>query len=94
MICYLENYIIVGVLKVVVELFIWYLVVEFVFFGIVVNVVFGGLIEIDVLNYFFNCEELLKDVISKILVGWMIEFNDLVNVVLFFVSEKVDMICG
>ncbi|MBC1505284.1 SDR family oxidoreductase, partial [Listeria booriae] len=54
----------------------------------------GGLIETDALNHFPNREELLKDAVSKTPAGRMIEPSDLVNAVLFLVSDKADMIRG
>lgn len=86
-ICYLENYIIVGVLKVVVEVLICYLVVELVLKNIVVNVVSGGVVDIEVLKYFLNCDEFLDDVCKYILVGCMVELKDMVDVVMFLVFD-------
>ncbi|MBF2687450.1 enoyl-[acyl-carrier-protein] reductase FabL [Listeria welshimeri] len=91
---YLENYTTVGVSKAAVESLTRYLAVELAPLGIVVNAVSGGLIETDALNHFPNRDELLKDAVSKTPAGRMIEPSDLVNAVLFLVSDKADMIRG
>jgi enoyl-[acyl-carrier protein] reductase III len=90
----LENYTTVGVSKAAVEALTRYLSVELASKNIVVNTVSGGAIDTDALKHFPNREELLEDARINTPAGRMVEIEDLVNSVLFLVSDAASMIRG
>ncbi|WP_110114305.1 enoyl-[acyl-carrier-protein] reductase FabL [Bacillus sp. CGMCC 1.16541] len=91
---YLENYTTVGVSKAAVEALTRYLAVELAPKNIVVNAVSGGAIDTDALKHFPNREELLEDARRQTPAGRMVEPEDMVNTVMFLVSEEASMIRG
>jgi enoyl-[acyl-carrier protein] reductase III len=91
---YLDNYTTVGVSKAAVEALTRYLAVELSRENIVVNAVSGGAIDTDALTHFPNREELLEDARTKTPAGRMVEIEDLVNAVMFLVSDDASMIRG
>lgn len=91
---YLDNYTTVGVSKAAVEALTRYLAVELSKENIVVNAVSGGAVDTDALTHFPNREELLEDARTKTPAGRMVEIEDLVNAVMFLVSEDASMIRG
>ncbi|MBA2876522.1 enoyl-[acyl-carrier-protein] reductase FabL [Thermaerobacillus caldiproteolyticus] len=91
---YLENYTAVGVSKAAVESLTRYLAVELASKNISVNAVSGGAVDTDALKHFPNREELLADAVAKTPAGRMVEPKDIVNTVMFLLSEQADMICG
>jgi enoyl-[acyl-carrier protein] reductase III len=91
---YLENYTTVGVSKAAVESLTRYLAVELAPKNIVVNAVSGGAVDTDALKHFPNREELLEDARQKTPAGRMVEPEDLVNAVMFLLSEDASMIRG
>ncbi|WP_421383939.1 enoyl-[acyl-carrier-protein] reductase FabL [Bacillus salacetis] len=91
---YLDNYTTVGVSKAAVEALTRYLAVELSKENIVVNAVSGGAIDTDALTHFPNREELLEDARTKTPAGRMVEIEDLVNAVMFLVSDDASMIRG
>ncbi|MFZ3590970.1 enoyl-[acyl-carrier-protein] reductase FabL [Bacillus sp. DJP31] len=91
---YLENYTTVGVSKAAVESLTRYLAVELAKKNIVVNAVSGGAVDTDALKHFPNREELLEDARKKTPAGRMVEPFDLVNAVMFLLSDQAHMIRG
>jgi len=91
---YLENYTAVGVSKAAVESLTRYLAVELAAKNISVNAVSGGAVDTDALKHFPNREELLADAIAKTPAGRMVEPEDIVNAVLFLLSDQAEMIRG
>ncbi|WP_027410691.1 enoyl-[acyl-carrier-protein] reductase FabL [Anoxybacillus tepidamans] len=91
---YLENYTAVGVSKAAVESLTRYLAVELASKNISVNAVSGGAIDTDALKHFPNRDELLADAVAKTPAGRMVEPKDIVNAVLFLLSEQAEMIRG
>ncbi|MBM7587091.1 enoyl-[acyl-carrier protein] reductase III [Bacillus pakistanensis] len=91
---YLDNYTTVGVSKAAVEALTRYLAVELSPKNIVVNAVSGGAIDTEALKHFPNREELLEDARKNTPAGRMVEIEDLVNSVLFLVSDQASMIRG
>jgi enoyl-[acyl-carrier protein] reductase III len=91
---YLENYTTVGVSKAAVESLTRYLAVELAPKNIVVNAVSGGAVDTDALKHFPNREELLEDARKKTPAGRMVEANDLVNAVMFLLSDQANMVRG
>ncbi|MFC5466874.1 enoyl-[acyl-carrier-protein] reductase FabL [Lederbergia graminis] len=91
---YLENYTTVGVSKAAVEALTRYLAVELASKNIVVNAVSGGAIDTDALKHFPNREELLEDARKNTPAGRMVEIEDLVNTIMFLVSDQAFMIRG
>ncbi|MFD1739696.1 enoyl-[acyl-carrier-protein] reductase FabL [Bacillus salitolerans] len=91
---YLENYTTVGVSKAAVESLTRYLAVELAPKNIVVNAVSGGAVDTDALKHFPNREELLEDARQKTPAGRMVEPEDLVNTVMFLLSDEASMIRG
>ncbi|MBM7704431.1 enoyl-[acyl-carrier-protein] reductase FabL [Metabacillus iocasae] len=91
---YLENYTTVGVSKAAVEALTRYLAVELAPKNIVVNAVSGGAIDTDALKHFPNREELLEDARRQTPAGRMVEPMDMVNTVMFLVSDEASMIRG
>jgi len=91
---YLENYTTVGVSKAAVEALTRYLAVELAGKNIVVNAVSGGAVDTDALKHFPNREELLEDARKQTPAGRMVEPEDLVNAVMFLLSDDASMIRG
>ncbi|WP_087946638.1 enoyl-[acyl-carrier-protein] reductase FabL [Robertmurraya massiliosenegalensis] len=91
---YLENYTTVGVSKAAVEALTRYLAVELSEKNIVVNAVSGGAVDTEALKSFPNREELLAEARAKTPAGKMVEIDDIVDTVMFLVSEKASMIRG
>jgi enoyl-[acyl-carrier protein] reductase III len=91
---YLENYTAVGVSKAALESLTRYLAVELAGKNISVNAVSGGAIDTDALKHFPNREELLEDAVVKTPAGRMVEPQDIVNTVMFLLSNEADMIRG
>ena len=71
-----------------------YLAVELAPKNIVVNAVSGGAVDTDALKHFPNREELLEDAKKNTPAGRMVEMEDIVNVILFLVSDRASMIRG
>ncbi len=91
---YLENYTTVGVSKAAVEALTRYLAVELSPKNIVVNAVSGGAIDTDALKHFPNREQLLEDARKNTPAGRMVEIEDIVNTIMFLVSDYAYMIRG
>lgn len=91
---YLENYTTVGVSKAAVESLTRYLAVELAPKNIVVNAVSGGAVDTDALKHFPNREELLEDARKNTPAGRMVEPEDLVNAVMFLLSDEAQMVRG
>ena len=62
--------------------------------NIVVNAVSGGAIDTEALTHFPNREELLQEAKEKTPAGRMVEIDDMVNCVMFLLSEESSMIRG
>ncbi|MFT4416709.1 enoyl-[acyl-carrier-protein] reductase FabL [Fredinandcohnia humi] len=91
---YLKNYTTVGVSKAAVEALTRYLAVELADRNIIVNAVSGGAVDTDALTHFPNREELLEDARKNTPAGRMVEPEDLVNCVMFLLSDESSMIRG
>lgn len=91
---YLENYTVVGVSKAALEALTRYLAVELASKGIIVNAVSGGAVDTEALKHFPNREELLQEAREKTPAGRMVEIEDIVNSVMFLLSDQSDMIRG
>lgn len=91
---YLENYTTVGVSKAAVEALTRYLAVELAPKNIVVNAVSGGAIDTEALKHFPNREELLEDAKKNTPAGRMVEIDDMVNAIMFLISDASSMIRG
>ncbi len=91
---YLKNYTTVGVSKAAVESLTRYLAVELAEKNIIVNAVSGGAVDTDALKHFPNREELLDDARKNTPAGRMVEPEDLVNTVMFLLSDQASMIRG
>lgn len=91
---YLENYTAVGVSKAALEALTRYLAVELAGKNIVVNAVSGGAIDTEALKSFPNREELLEEAAKKTPAGRMVEIDDMVNTIMFLISDGASMIRG
>lgn len=91
---YLENYTAVGVSKAALEALTRYLAVELASKNIVVNAVSGGVVETDALKSFPNREEILAVAREKTPAGKIVEMDDIVNVIMFLLSDEAYMIRG
>lgn len=91
---YLKNYTTVGVSKAAVESLTRYLAVELAEKNIIVNAVSGGAVDTDALKHFPNRDELLDDARKNTPAGRMVEPEDLVNTVMFLLSDQASMIRG
>ncbi len=91
---YLKNYTAVGVSKAALEALTRYLAVELAPKNIVVNAISGGVVDTEALKHFPNREELLQESIDKTPAGRMVEIEDMVNGIMFLISEKSSMIRG
>ena len=91
---YLENYTVVGVSKAALEALTRYLAVELAGKNIVVNAVSGGVVDTEALKHFPNRDELLAEAERKTPAGRMVEIDDMVNAIMFLLSDGSDMIRG
>jgi enoyl-[acyl-carrier protein] reductase III len=91
---YLKNYTAVGVSKAALEALTRYLAVEFAPKNIVVNAVSGGAVDTEALMHFPNREELLQEAADKTPAGRMVEIDDMVNCIMFLISDDSSMIRG
>ncbi|CAH0347630.1 enoyl-[acyl-carrier-protein] reductase FabL [Bacillus sp. CECT 9360] len=90
----LENYTAVGVSKAALEALTRYLAVELASKNICVNAVSGGAIDTEALTHFPNREELLADAAQATPAGRIVEMEDMVNTIMFLISEQSSMIRG
>jgi enoyl-[acyl-carrier protein] reductase III len=91
---YLKNYTVVGVSKAALEALTRYLAVELAPKNIIVNAVSGGAVDTEALKHFPNREEILQEAKDKTPAGKMVEIEDLVNCVMFLLSDQSSMIRG
>ena len=91
---YLENYTVVGVSKAALEALTRYLAVELAGKNIIVNAVSGGVVDTEALKHFPNRDELLAEAERKTPAGRMVEIDDMVNAIMFLLSDGSDMIRG
>lgn len=91
---YLENYTAVGVSKASLEALTRYLAVELASKNIVVNAVSGGVVETDALKSFPNRDEILEEARKKTPAGKIVAIDDIVNVIMFLLSDEAYMIRG
>lgn len=91
---YLENYTAVGVSKAALEALTRYLAVELSKMNICVNAVSGGVIDTDALKSFPNREEMLAEAALQTPAGRMVEVEDMVNTIMFLLSDESSMIRG
>ncbi|MDP4084787.1 MAG: enoyl-[acyl-carrier-protein] reductase FabL [Bacillota bacterium] len=91
---YLKNYTAVGVSKAALEALTRYLAVELSSKNIIVNAVSGGAVDTEALTHFPNREELLKEAKENTPAGRMVEIEDIVNSVMFLLSDQSNMIRG
>jgi enoyl-[acyl-carrier protein] reductase III len=91
---YLKNYTVVGVSKAALEALTRYLAVELAPKNIIVNAVSGGAVDTEALNHFPNREEILQEAKEKTPAGKMVEIEDMVDCVMFLLSDKSSMIRG
>lgn len=91
---YLENYTTVGVSKAAVEALTRYLAVELAEKNIAVNAVSGGAVDTEALKHFPNRETILEEAKQRTPAGRMVEINDLVNAVMFLISDDAQMVRG
>ncbi|RKO61421.1 Enoyl-(acyl-carrier-protein) reductase (NADH) [Caldibacillus debilis GB1] len=62
--------------------------------NIAVNAVSGGAVDTDALKHFPNREALLEDARNRTPAGRMVEADDIVNVIMFLLSDEASMIRG
>jgi enoyl-[acyl-carrier protein] reductase III len=91
---YLKNYTTVGVSKAALEALTRYLAVELAPKNIIVNAISGGAVDTEALTHFPNREELLSEAKEKTPAGRMVEIEDMVNTVMFLLSDEASMIRG
>jgi enoyl-[acyl-carrier protein] reductase III len=91
---YLKNYTVVGVSKAALESLTRYLAVELAPKGISVNAVSGGAVDTEALTHFPNREELLEEAKERTPAGRIVEIDDMVNCVMFLLSDQSSMIRG
>jgi enoyl-[acyl-carrier protein] reductase III len=91
---YLKNYTTVGVSKAALEALTRYLAVELAPKNIIVNAISGGAVDTEALTHFPNRYELLAEAKEKTPAGRMVEIEDMVNTVMFLLSEEASMIRG
>ncbi|MBU8908861.1 enoyl-[acyl-carrier-protein] reductase FabL [Desertibacillus haloalkaliphilus] len=91
---YLKNYTTIGVSKAALESLTRYLAVELAPMNIAVNAVSGGAVDTDALTHFPNRDELLQDAKERTPAGRIVEKEDLVNGVMFLLSEEASMVRG
>ncbi|WP_409304401.1 enoyl-[acyl-carrier-protein] reductase FabL [Peribacillus sp. SCS-155] len=90
----LENYTSVGVSKAALEALTRYLAVELATRNIAVNAVSGGAVDTEALKHFPNREELLADAAKETPAGRMVDVEDMVDAVMFLISDSAEMIRG
>lgn len=90
----IENYTVVGVSKAALEALTRYLAVELAPKGISVNAVSGGVVDTEALKHFPNRDELLEEAKKKTPAGKMVEIDDMVNCIMFLLSDDSRMIRG
>ena len=90
----MKNYTVVGVSKAALEALTRYLAVELASKGITVNAVSGGAVDTEALKHFPNRDELLKEATEKTPAGRIVEIDDIVNCVMFLLSDQSSMIRG
>ena len=91
---YLENYTVVGVSKAALEALTRYLAVELADKNIVVNAVSGGVVDTEALKHFPNREQLLAEAAQNTPAGRMVAIDDMVNTIMFLLSDEASMIRG
>jgi enoyl-[acyl-carrier protein] reductase III len=91
---YLKNYTTVGVSKAALEALTRYLAVELASKNIIVNAISGGAVDTEALIHFPNRDELLSEAKAKTPAGRMVEIEDMVNTVMFLLSDEASMIRG
>ncbi|WP_019242932.1 MULTISPECIES: enoyl-[acyl-carrier-protein] reductase FabL [Bacillus] len=91
---YLKNYTAVGVSKAALEALTRYLAVELAPMNIRVNAVSGGAVDTEALKHFPNREEILSEAANTTPAGRIVEIEDMVNTIMFLLSEDSSMICG
>lgn len=91
---YLKNYTAVGVSKAALEALTRYLAVELSAKNIIVNAVSGGAVDTEALKHFPNRQELLQEARENTPAGRMVEIDDMVNCVMFLLSDQSSMIRG
>ncbi|WP_338470582.1 enoyl-[acyl-carrier-protein] reductase FabL [Niallia sp. XMNu-256] len=91
---YIENYTVVGVSKAALEALTRYLAVELASKNIVVNAVSGGVVDTEALKHFPNRKELLAEAAQNTPAGRMVSIDDMVNTIMFLLSDKASMIRG
>lgn len=91
---YLKNYTTVGVSKAALEALTRYLAVELAPRNIIVNAISGGAVDTEALTHFPNRDELLAEAKEKTPAGRMVEIEDMVNTVMFLLSDEASMIRG
>lgn len=91
---YLENYTAVGVSKAALEALTRYLAVELAPLQIRVNAVSGGAVDTEALKHFPNREELLAEAAQSTPAGRLVEMEDMVNTIMFLLSDQSYMIRG
>ncbi|HJV17374.1 MAG TPA: enoyl-[acyl-carrier-protein] reductase FabL [Bacillales bacterium] len=91
---YLKNYTVVGVSKAALEALTRYLAVELAAKNIIVNAVSGGAVDTEALKHFPNRQEILQEAKDKTPAGKMVEIEDMVNCVMFLLSDQSSMIRG
>jgi enoyl-[acyl-carrier protein] reductase III len=91
---YLKNYTTVGVSKAALEALTRYLAVELASKNIIVNAISGGAVDTEALVHFPNRDELLSEAKEKTPAGRMVEIEDMVNTVMFLLSDEASMIRG
>lgn len=91
---YLENYTAVGVSKAALEAMTRYLAVELAPYQIRVNAISGGAVDTEALKHFPNREELLAEAAKSTPAGRLVEIEDMVNAILFLLSDQSSMIRG
>jgi enoyl-[acyl-carrier protein] reductase III len=91
---YLKNYTTVGVSKAALEALTRYLAVELAPKNIIVNAISGGAVDTEALVHFPNRDELLSEAKEKTPAGRMVEIDDMVNTVMFLLSDEASMIRG
>ena len=90
----LENYTVVGVSKAALEALTRYLAVELAEKNIVVNAVSGGAVDTEALKHFPNRAEMLAESEERTPAGRMVQIEDMVNAIMFLLSDQSSMIRG
>jgi enoyl-[acyl-carrier protein] reductase III len=90
----IENYTVVGVSKAALEALTRYLAVELAKKNIVVNAVSGGVVDTEALKHFPNRAEMLAESEERTPAGRMVQIEDMVNAIMFLLSDQSSMIRG